>query len=147
MIGFPLARGAALVGVTKGATAGFQTLVKDLADAKSLAAVCDGSVNATSVTARGPRPSLRTLVEVDLGPLYGLMGVLRVLRCRSLGSVGRKSLSGFSGTSGNIRPAAAEVEKNPPVDFVSWDVFALRTLYRHLATAIDSEIRARLGVS
>jgi hypothetical protein len=111
MIGYPLARGAALVGVTKGATAGFQTLVKDLADAKSLAAVCDGSVNATSVTARGPWPSLRTLAEVDLGPLYGLMRVLRVLRCESLGSFGGKSLFGFGGTSGNNRPRAAEVEK------------------------------------
>jgi hypothetical protein len=112
MIGYPLARGAALVGVTKGATAGFQTLVKDLAGAKSLAAVCDGSVNATSVTARGPWPSLRTLVEVDLGPLYGLMRVLRVLRCGSLGSFGRKSLSRFGATSGNIRLADAEVEES-----------------------------------
>jgi hypothetical protein len=120
MIGFPLARGAALVDVTKGTTAGFQTLVKDLADAKSLAAVCDGSVNATSVTARGTRSSPRTLVVVDLGPLYGLMRVLRVLRCRSLGSFGRKFLGG---TSGNIRPAVAEAEKSSPVDFV----FALRT--------------------
>ena len=117
MIGYPLARGAALVGVTKGATAGFQTFGKDLADAKSLTAVCDGSVNATSVSARSLRPSLRTRVEVDLGPLYGLMRVLRVLRCESLGSFGRKSLFRFGGTSGNIRPRVAEVEKSSPADF------------------------------
>src|SRR4051812_15534997 len=79
MIGFPLARGAALVDVTKGATAGFQR-------APSLrSAVCDGGVNATSVTARGPRPCTRTRTGVDLGPLYGLMGVLRVPRCWSPG--------------------------------------------------------------
>jgi len=119
MIGFPLARGAALVGVTKGATTGFQTLVKDLADAKSLAAVCDGGVNGTSVSARSLRPSLRTRVEVDLGPLYGLMRVLRVLRCRSLGDFGRKSLAVFGGTSGNIRPTVVEVERTSPVDFLS----------------------------
>src|ERR1700753_3353837 len=93
MMAFPSLVVLALVCVTKGATAGFQTLRRIWRAPSLHAAVCDGGVNAMSVTGRRPTPALTTSAEVDLGPLYGVMRVVRVLRCRSLGRRGPQMAS------------------------------------------------------
>src|SRR5687767_4398733 len=72
MIGFPLARGAASVGVTKGAVARFLPRPPYV----------DG-VNASSVTARVPYRPTQPRPEVDLGPLYATLRDLQIARCRS----------------------------------------------------------------
>src|SRR6266545_2382810 len=77
MIGFPLARGAALVDVTKGAVARF------LRTASVSAWSCVDAVNATSVAARVPYLTRRTHRRVDLGPLCDLLRVLQLGRYSS----------------------------------------------------------------